>query len=93
MRLRRLLFVFCICGASWGCGTSVPEQVPVELPAPTPLSVTQWKELPVAEKYDPTTFERLKLNDPKLQRKPAWDKFMEEVVVPERKKDVPTSPE
>lgn len=70
-----------------GCGREPNE--PRDLEAPTPISVTEWKELPVEEKYQPETFERLKLNDPKLRSDRAWHYFMIKVVVPERRKDIP----
>jgi hypothetical protein len=45
--------------------------------------------LPVTEKYDETTLERLKRNDPNLKTAHGWNRFMIETVVPERKKDLP----
>ncbi|MES2790833.1 MAG: hypothetical protein V4719_14570 [Planctomycetota bacterium] len=72
-----------------GCGTPKPAPLsPAE-----PLTVEEWRDLEPAEKYDPATFDRLKLNDPKLQSEPAWDKFMRDVVLPERKLDIPSTPD
>ena len=56
----------------------------------TPITVEAWKELDVNEKYEFETLERLKLRYPKLNRERNWDKFMRVVVVPERRKDIPT---
>ncbi|MEL7496547.1 MAG: hypothetical protein AAFN77_02990 [Planctomycetota bacterium] len=55
-----------------------------------PISVEAWKELEVAEKYEPETLDRLKLNDPKLKNERNWNRFMRDVVVPERRIDIPT---
>ncbi|MEX0820282.1 MAG: hypothetical protein WD070_11845 [Pirellulaceae bacterium] len=79
----------CLLVASFavGCGNEpTPGTTP---PAPTPLSVAQWRELPVGEKYDEATFARLKMQDPRLQTDRGWHRFMAETVVPERKKDLP----
>ena len=51
--------------------------------------MTEWKQLPVEEKYQPESFERLKLNDPELRSDRAWHQFMLKLVVPEHKKDIP----
>ncbi|MEQ8790305.1 MAG: hypothetical protein RIC55_28675 [Pirellulaceae bacterium] len=88
-RLRALICVAC-CLFVLGCfGT--PTQEVKELEPKTPLSVDEWKQLPVDVKYENDTFERLKLNDPKLKQDRAWEQFMRTVVVPERKKDIPAS--
>lgn len=89
MSLRACVLAAVIgCGLA-GCGGSVPQQTPRDLPPRAPLSVEEWKQLPVSEKYDAASFERLRLHDPRLKSERAWDKFMAEVVVPERKKDIP----
>lgn len=80
-------FLLALGGAS-GCGSADP----VPTGPPPPLTVEAWKILPVEEKYDPGTFERLKDGDPKLHSPQAWNRFMAEVVVPERKKDIPSQP-
>ncbi len=59
---------------------------------PPQLTVEAWRELPIEEKYDEATFDRLKDADPQLKSPRAWDKFMREVVVPERKIDIPQTP-
>ena len=78
------LLVACLAA---GCSS---ESGPPPLPAPpTPLSLAEWRELPVVEKYDDATFSRLKMNEDTLQSERAWHRFMVETVIPERKKDLP----
>ena len=72
-----------------GCGGDVVDE---SNGPPPPLTVEAWKELPIQEKYDAATFERLKDADPKLKSPREWDKFMRGVVVPERKVDIPDTP-
>ena len=61
-----------------------------ESPALTsPLSVAEWRGLPVRNKYDENTFRRLKLNDPRLQQEQHWAQFMKDTVLPERRQDLP----
>lgn len=48
--------------------------------------------LPIEEKYDAATFERLKDATPDPESPKAWDRFMREVIVPERKRDIPQTP-
>ena len=69
-----------------GCSARQPE---VSLHDKTPLTIEEWKELDVLVKYELKTFERLKAGNPKLKKKKVWDQFMFQVVVPERKKDIP----
>ena len=76
-----------LLGLTIGCGQ--PAETSVSK-TEQPLTVDEWKSLDVAEKYAPESLDRLKLNDPKLSSERNWDKFMREVVVPERKKDIPT---
>jgi hypothetical protein len=68
-----------------GCGGR-----PADAPrTPAPLSVADWQKLPVEQKYDPETFERLKLGNPKLENQRAWDEFARTVIKPARDKDLP----
>ena len=76
-----------LLGLTIGCGQPAETSV---AKTNQPLTVDEWKSLDVAEKYAPESLDRLKLNDPKLSSERNWDKFMREVVVPERKKDIPT---
>jgi len=67
-------------------------QAPIEPqlpPASIPLTVDSWKELPIVEKYDGATLDRLRSENKQLASQRAWDKFMREVVVPSRKVDIP----
>ncbi|MDG1872469.1 MAG: hypothetical protein P8J27_01060 [Mariniblastus sp.] len=70
-----------------GCGNVTTDSVNKQ---DQPLTIQEWKQLDVAEKYEPETFDRLKLNDPKLSQDKHWDQLMRRVVVPERRKDIPT---
>jgi hypothetical protein len=79
----RTTFCLVALGLLSGCGSS---------PAPTaspeqPLTIEEWKKLPVAQKYDVTTFERLKSGNPKLQDEREWNKFSREVMTPAKKND------
>lgn len=74
-----------------GCSAKIEQRVPVELAPPTPLPVAEWKAMTDIDlKYDLSTLERLRLNDPRLQNENLWNAYMKQVVVPERKKDIPT---
>ncbi|MHC2068099.1 hypothetical protein ACYFX5_11535 [Bremerella sp. T1] len=54
------------------------------------LTLESWHQLPPHEKYDGATLERLRMHDEKLVKSNrAWKKFMNEVVIPEMKKDIP----
>ena len=87
-RIQLLLLAAACAGA--GCGS---EPSPVSpLPDPGPLTVEEWRQLPIEEKYDDGTFQRLKKHNPKLASRRLWDKFMREVVIPERKRDIPGVP-
>ena len=57
----------------------------------TPITIEAWKELGVNEKYELETFDRLKMSYPKLNDERIWEQFMQTVVVPERRQDIPTS--
>ena len=82
-----LLVVLCAVIVTSGCGSDSGAEVVF---AGGPLTVEQWKELEVVEKYEPETLDRLKLSYPKLEKEKNWNKFMREVVVPERRVDIPT---
>jgi hypothetical protein len=71
--------------AGVGCGKTDP----VPAPEDSPLTVEQWKVLPVQLKYEVETFERLKQGNPKLQEPKEWEKFTREVLLPAKKKDLP----
>lgn len=80
-----------LAGATVGCERVEP--LPPALPTPLPpLTVEEWKGLPIEEKYDDATFERLRDADKKLRTDRGWQKFMVDVVIPERKIDIPGVP-
>lgn len=83
--IRTLAFVMVL--GVLGCDSG-PETKPLPAP-PGPLTLQEWKALPVQEKYDGATFDRLRKSDPKLRSDQAWDRFFRAVVIPERKKDLP----
>jgi hypothetical protein len=76
-----------LIGLMFGCGS--PAAPPPPPSAPEPLTVEEWRDLEISEKYDEGTFERLKLTNPKLKSEREWDLFMKKVVIPERKIDMP----
>jgi hypothetical protein len=68
--------------ATAGCGAK-----PVGPPAP--MSVAEWKALPVDQKYTPEALERLKQGDPNLQTAEGWEAFSRTTLAEARKKDFP----
>jgi hypothetical protein len=89
--LRLIQLSMLLIAVVLGCGRGEPHppQPPAVLP---PLTVAEWKSLPLEEKYDDATFERLREADKSLRSDRAWQKFMKDVVVPERKMDIPGVP-
>jgi hypothetical protein len=85
MRLVPVLFVALALGLA-GCGGS-GSQGPSAQQAP--LTVNDWKALPVDQKYSSETLERLKTGDPGLQTAEGWETFQKNVVGPARRKDFP----
>lgn len=69
-----------------GCGKGEQELGPV---IPEALTVDTWKGLESAVKYDGATLDRLRESNPEFAKEKDWDKFMREVFVPERNKDLP----
>jgi hypothetical protein len=92
VKRRVQLLAILVLSATLGCGGSDTRPILKELPAPTPLTLEEWKTLPHEEKYDETSFERLKLKDPKLKNPAAWRAFMAKEILPERRKDIPGTP-
>lgn len=82
--MARTILILLVSFALAGCGE---KSAPVATLEQTPLSTTEWKAMPIEHKYEIETLERLKLGDPKLQNSQAWDRFLQTVVVPSRKKD------
>ena len=71
--------------ASAGCGGGGP----AESGSSAPLTVADWKALPVEQKYSTETLERLKKGDPNLETAEGWESFQKTVIGPSRKKDFP----
>ena len=63
-----------------GCGCPTTEPL-------APLTGTDWKGLPVEQKYTPEALERLKQGDPTLETPEGWDKFRRTTLAAARKKD------
>lgn len=56
------------------------------------LTLDQWREYKLPEKYEPEVLERLRLHDEKLKKsESAWKRYFREHVMPEMKKDFPSS--
>ncbi len=71
---------------AFGCGG---KSASVKTGPTSALTVAEWKALPVEQKYEPATIERLKLADPKLETSEGWEAFNRSTLLPERKKDFP----
>lgn len=82
--MRTLIFMLCLSAFAAGCAGSHSESAP-----PAPLTVADWRTMPVDQKYTPEAIERLKAGDPKLQTPEGWESFQKTVVLPSRKKDFP----
>lgn len=88
MRTYRLLVMMVLVFGLVGCGVkSDSAKTP-----PTPLTVAEWKLLPVEQKYEPDAIERLKQGDPALETPEGWDAFNRATLLPSRKKDFPNGP-
>jgi hypothetical protein len=74
-----------------GCGgTPAPPSISA---TPTPLSLEEWKSISdISDKYDGATLDRLRMGDTRLKNERAWESYMKQNVIPERKKDIPGSP-
>lgn len=85
-----LAFAVLAIAAFAGCGG---EPKPAPLAPPTALTLEEWKAMTdIPDKYDGATLDRLRMGNPKLQSERAWDAYIKQVIVPERKKDIPGSP-
>ena len=73
-----------------GCAGESP--MPSLPPAPTALTLDEWKTLEIQEKYDEATFERLRMQDPKLKNDRHWRAYFKQHILPERDKDIPGRP-
>jgi predicted small lipoprotein YifL len=78
-------------GSLIGCGSAPPPPLPPA--APTALSLDEWRTMTaIEEKYDGATLDRLRMADPRLRDNRQWQAFMNQHVIPERAKDIPTAP-
>jgi hypothetical protein len=58
-------------------------------PEDNPLTVEQWQGLPQSQKYEAPVYERLKAGNTALRDERAWYKFNREVIMPQKKRDLP----
>lgn len=87
--MKRFFLLACIgCVLIAGCNSGSDTSNLVQ--NNEPLSVEEWKMIEGDLKYAPETLDRLKASDPKLNQDKNWERFMRDVVVPERRKDIPT---
>jgi hypothetical protein len=77
--------IVCLMISAFGCGGSGP----ADSGPNTPLTVADWKAMPVEQKYSGETLERLKKGDPNLDTAEGWEAFQKTVIAPSRKKDFP----
>jgi hypothetical protein len=82
--MNQVLALFILAGvlAAAGCGAK-----PVGPPAP--MSIAEWKTLPVDQKYTAEALERLKQGEPNLQTAEGWEAFSRTTLAEARKKDFP----
>ena len=83
LRKLTLLGLLLVCGLA-GCSQPVDDE-------PQPITIAQWKKLPLKDKYTPETLERLKIGTPALQTPEGWESFSRTVVASTRQKDFPRS--
>jgi len=88
----RFLAVLLLTLAALLAGCSKTPPPPAPLPPPTALTLEEWRALPIQEKYDGATFERLRMNNPQLQNEQNWKAYERQYILPERQKDIPTPP-
>jgi hypothetical protein len=81
LRLVLLGLALMLCGCGSGAN-SVSK-------ADQPLTLTEWKTLPPATKYEIETLERLKRGEPSLREQRPWDHFSRTVLLPARRKEQP----
>jgi len=84
----RWLYAIMMLVSVVGCGGKSDAAKTV---ASSPLTVAEWKALPVEEKYQSETIERLKKADPNLETPEGWDAFNRATLQPERRKDFPNA--
>jgi hypothetical protein len=87
MKRFEVLFFLMLGFTVPGCGGRANGTT--EALATGPLTLEEWKALPVERKYEPETFERLKKADKQLQSSSGWDRFLKTVIIPHRQKEIP----
>ncbi|QEG24299.1 hypothetical protein [Mariniblastus fucicola] len=87
--MRYLITVLAITTLTIAAGCS-PQPQTATIDPDEPLTVEVWTELDIGQKYELETLEWLRESNPKLKGERQWTKFMKEVVVPQRRKDIPT---
>ena len=88
MRASELVLSVVLAFGLVGCGVKSDKHKAPQ----TPLTVAEWKLLPVEQKYDPDTIERLKQGDPTLETPEGWEAFNRTTLLQSRKKDFPNGP-
>ena len=63
-----------------------------ETKMPEVMTVNAWKELEPSLKYDPNSIEQLRADNEEFKSERAWNKFMNDTVLPEMKRQT-TKPE
>ncbi len=86
MKFAAILLLLTVSFALVGCG-----RAPTKDLANEPLTVEDWKDMPVESKYEIGTFERLKLGEPKLQDDREWQLFARNVMLPAKKRELPSA--
>lgn len=66
------------------CGHQSSPRGETELPKV--MTVEAWKELEPSLKYDPNSIEQLRSDNEQFKTERAWKKFMDDVVLPEMKR-------
>lgn len=74
-----------------GCGGGVKEPTGPP-PAPTPLTIEEWKKLPPMDKYEEAAYERIRMQYPELQNEQAWNEYMMREIMPQRNIEIPLAP-
>ncbi len=84
------LFWALICSMGMAIGCSSEQPAP---PDPNgPLTMAEWKELPIEIKFEEEGLRRLREGTPELQDDAAFQKFRETTLKEELKKDAPLKP-
>ena len=88
-QMKRIALLLLLSGLlmSFGCNSESATDITNK---GQPITVEAWQKLDIAKKYQLDTLERLRLTYPKLAQEKDWDRFMREVVVPDRRNDIPT---